>query len=224
MCYVFAFHEKVILIKLSSLVALKVVIMITFSADSDENFVKITTFSFRWFFSDATVYETTTLWSPPQSQSEPSATDLGPLDCLPLPVWNDFVISSPARHHQAVITVTCNSDFLFSDGTNTVLTTCVNDTWVPMVGACYGKFWLWCCGFGNIIYCAGSGVASDVTWHLKASITALYWRGVHSTKGQSCEGGAVRLSEGLDGWCSFRVWAFLGRSLRLCFSIHIFFT
>ena len=179
MCYVFAFHEKVILIKLSSLVALKVVIMTTFSADNDKNFVKIATFSFRWFrfFSDATVYETTTLWSPPQSQSEPSATDLGPLDCLPLPVWNDFVISSPARHHQAVITVTCNSDFLFSDGTNTVLTTCVNDTWVPMVGACYGKFWLWCCGFGNIIcrspgeYYAGSGVASDVTWHLKASIT-----------------------------------------------------
>ena len=35
--------------KFSSLAALKVVILTTFSAASDENFIKTTTFSFQWF-------------------------------------------------------------------------------------------------------------------------------------------------------------------------------
>ena len=41
-------NENVILTKFSSLVAMKVVTMTTFSATNDENFIKMTTFPFQW--------------------------------------------------------------------------------------------------------------------------------------------------------------------------------
>ena len=39
----------IILTKFSSLAALKVVILTTFGAASDENFIKMMTFSFQWY-------------------------------------------------------------------------------------------------------------------------------------------------------------------------------
>ena len=48
MVYIHWNEDVAILMKFSSLAALKVVKMTTFSATSDENFIKMTTFPFQW--------------------------------------------------------------------------------------------------------------------------------------------------------------------------------